>query len=1082
MKRKAYRLKACAALALIAALAGQLGVLTPAGGEPVHSVTQFSDGSEEASFYFTQQSGVAITRIALPRTAYVTSAQLCVRGLPGQDGSYPADAGLGVGASGSSLWSFGERQAGAGEMGRQQTFSDGREAEDIRFPPGGGVSSSLGILIPGDAVIRSASLQLVGGEGPHGAPRLYGNVPQETMVAWNALRGRPVVARVSNATITVSEMDPATGAEMRHRELPIGPGQFSYLADFQYCSEEDTAAMLLPGVGICLLDLGTGDIQKFCDGPQNRSLTAMRYGGGWLAAIGIGWVELIELPAGKSIEFNSSSLPGALAGKPVGVDYDPAGARLFTACDMGDGEAHFSVIGTANGSFSHFTASELPGSLSAMRYLPGKEQLMFGLGGTDAGEMAGPVMVLDLLSGAFRSHPLFTGGQRAESLQIEADRAASMVSSSEFVVVNLQDETYEILPVAFPGGSPAGSWSFDFGGKRLLAAISSGELYILDFKSGRGFVLSPPDSVPAGVSSVRASGSTLLMGTQAGAVAMSKGGTLRWRLDCGAVSSLSVVEAPGILAVGASEGWSLDSTIGTWGFSRLNLTLLDISASPPSARSWQVPLGKGEGRSTVSAMALDMAGGRLFFGVSSGDEGRGLRELNLSTGSLKTIASRTLQPESLVLSRDMKTLYAGSKGDGLLIMDLSTGAQRTLNTYNASGLLSPFVSSLMVDEFGRLLAGQADYGKYAGGLTVFSPDLASTRSYSAHSSHVGGGIDVRSLARDPKTMRIFLGLGNSDGLMVIDENANTQMMVGGLFGGLDGAGFTARDICWSPEDRTLLGAGSGLGFALQWAGEYPQNVGLDVGADGTVDWTGPGKLESAFIPDIAAVVQGALAASGGGSSLRLIPFRLSSTSAGIVGLGSLAVTYDWSRRIDIRESLRSALASRPAAGNGTVSVFLEAYGGGLSLFDLSITYLDDHPPVAKSIPALTADTAARAPTILDMGRYFTDGLSPAGELTYAVRQSRAPAGVEISLLFSRYLLIDSRGSSFRGHITVNVTATDSTGLSTSKEFQVKVARSNEYAPPAPAYNIFLWVSAGVLAVVGCWILILYYRLKRAKKD
>jgi hypothetical protein len=331
-------------------------------------------------------------------------------------------------------------------------------------------------------------------------------------------------------------------------------------------------------------------------------------------------------------------------------------------------------------------------------------------------------------------------------------------------------------------------------------------------------------------------------------------------------------------------------------------------------------------------------------------------------------------------------------------------------------------------------------------------------------------------------MRIFLGLGNGGGLVVIDENANTQLGVPGLFDGPIGATITLNDLFWSPDDGMLLGAGSGLGFGLQWAGEYPQNVGLDIGADGTVDWTGPGKLQSAYIPDMVAAVQDALAAAGSGPALKMISLRLSSTSAGILGLRSLAVTYDWSRHIDIRGPVRMALASRAVTGSGTVTLSLEAHGGGLCLFNLSVTYLDDSAPAARAIPELTADTVARAPTILDMGRYFTDSLSPGNELTYTLRSSKVPAGVEISLLFSRYLLIDSRGSAYRGTMTVNITATDSSGLSTSRELHVKVVRSGEYIPPQPAYTTFLWVSATVLAVVGCWILILYYRVQRAKKE
>jgi hypothetical protein len=1085
LKRKACGKRAVVAIAVFLALGIQLGATAPSGaGAPlaVHSVTRFSDGSGDATFFFTGQGGQATASIALPRTAYVTSAALNVRGLQGLDGSYPADAWVGTGHAGDHLWTFGEGQPGAGRMGSQQDFSDGSDAADIVFPPGGGTASSTPILIPGDAVIRSASVQLQGGEGPHGPPTIFGTAPQQTLPAWNTKNGRAVLAEVEGSNITITEVDPYTGTEFRHRELVLGPAGTGRIADFQFSSETETAAMLLPGSGIHLLELGTGVTTRFYDDGRASTISTMSLGGGWIAAAGTGWAGVTRLPSGTYFGLNSSSNPGAFAGRPVGVDYDPDRARLFVASDTGPGKASFWVMGTAGGSLSHVDVSGLPASISAMRYLPGKDELLVGLAGTGPGAIAGPVMVLDIASMALGPNPLFSAGQWVDTIQLEGDRAAMPVSAGEFVVADLQNGSYDVLPITYPDGGRALAWSFDFTGERLLAATSAGSMYILDFKSGRGHPLARGAAVPASINAACSAGNVLVFGTGTGIVAQSKGGTPRWRLDCGAVSSLALGEGATMLAAGANEGWRLDSVSPSWGFSSLNLTVMDIQSGPSSARSWTVPLEKGEGRSEVSALALDSAAGHLFFGVSSNDQGGGLRMLNLSTGAVERFAPRTLGVESVALSRDMKTLYAGSRGSGLLVIDLPSGARRTITGYNGSGLLSPLVSSLMVDEFGRLLAGQAEYGQYGGGLTVFGPDMTSTRNYSAQSSRTGGGMDVRSIARDPRTMRIFLGLGNGGGLSVIDENANTQMGVPGLFGGSTGASISIVDLSWNPQDRTLLCAGGGLGFCLQWAGDNPQNVALDIGADGTVDWSAPAKLESVYLPDIVSAIQGAIGASGGGPSIRSIPVRLSSSSAGLLGLRSLAVTYEWSRPIDILGYVRSSLASRAPGGSGTVNIFLESHGGGLSLFNLSVTYLDDSPPRTRALPQVASDTIARAPTVLDLGRYFTDSNSPPNELTYTVRPSKAPAGVEMSVVFSRYLMIDSRGSAFRGTITLNVTATDSSGLSTSRDMQVRVARSDEYAPPQPVYFTFLWVSAVVLAAVGGWILILYFRVRRAKKD
>jgi cytochrome c-type biogenesis protein CcmH/NrfF len=47
---------------------------------------------------------------------------------------------------------------------------------------------------------------------------------------------------------------------------------------------------------------------------------------------------------------------------------------------------------------------------------------------------------------------------------------------------------------------------------------------------------------------------------------------------------------------------------------------------------------------------------------------------------------------------------------------------------------------------------------------------------------------------------------------------------------------------------------------------------------------------------------------------------------------------------------------------------------------------------------------------------------------------------------------------------------------------VNIVRSNEYVPPPPAYNMFLWASAAVLLCVGVWILVLYIRVHRRKDE
>jgi hypothetical protein len=289
-------------------------------------------------------------------------------------------------------------------------------------------------------------------------------------------------------------------------------------------------------------------------------------------------------------------------------------------------------------------------------------------------------------------------------------------------------------------------------------------------------------------------------------------------------------------------------------------------------------------------------------------------------------------------------------------------------------------------------------------------------------------------------------------------------------------------LLWDQADRTLLWAGSGYAYALRWAGQRPWNVSLDIGADGTSDWSAPGNLDSALLSELAGAVQGTLAASGGGPGLSAVRLRVSSDSAGLLGLRSLVVAYEWAQKVEMAPMLAAELASRPRSGSGAMELLVTATGGGLALSNLSVSYDDDLPPVAKAFPALSVDAASRQPSIVDLGRYFSDDHTAPADLVFTVRPGKTPAEVSVALVYSRYLVIDARHAGFRGQFSINLTATDSDGLSSSSGLQVTVVHSSEYRPPPPAYTYFLWVAGVVLAAVGMWIAVLYIRIRRGRQE
>lgn len=1065
---------------------GPAGQLLPAAGEDARSLTQFSDGSQEELLYFPSEGGTAGASITLPRNAHVTSAAAWVRALPGQDGAYPSGPWFSLAENlAEPLWRFGELQAAAGEMGRQRVFNDGLSTVDVRFPAGGGSTALPELLLPGDAAIRTATMRLAGAEGPHGAPWFLGSSPDALFPAWNARSGNPVVACVANASVMFSELDPYSGAELRHKGLAFPPEEFTHVSDVQYRPEDDSAAVLVPGSGIFIVNLSSGDVQRQFAGPENSSLVAMRYGGGWLAAVGIDWAAVRRLPAGDTTSFNASSFPAAFAPDPAVVDYDPAGRRLFVGGTDGQGTVRLCAFRIDDREAAVFSRSDLPASILAMRYDAGRDQLVFGLGPDRYGRRPeDPVRLLSLANGTFSAVQAFAGAAGVANLRLDGEVASALTSGpgapTEVVRVDLGDGTYEAFVVQLPTQALSGAMAFDPVSGRLLAGNAAGGLWLLDLNNGHAWPLAIPGTVPAGVNVARTMGSSIVLGTTAGVLSVGTAGMVQWRVDCGAVSALAVDGTSRRLAAAASVDWTFDTAADHWRYSRTNVTILDPSTSPPSARSWQVPFSPTFAGAHLTALVFDPRGDRLFLGGTGYDKGGGLFALNLSTGGVQNLSSEGYLISSLALSPDGSKLFAGTTDSGILIIDLINGTRRAITPLNGSAMPGPHVSSLLVDEFGRLLAGQGRSGAYPGGLTIFSPDLSTSRSYAADAGTFPQAYDVLSLARDPATGRVFLGLGNDDGLAVVDENANTEFYVPGIFSGPAGGKMSVDSLCWSTADRTLLGVGGNRGFTIQWAGEHPRDVRLDVGDDGTVDWSSQGRLDQADILDLSAALQGALAGAGGDPAMQRIRLRLTSSSAGLLSLRSLVVTYDLSKRIDLLGAIRSTLASRPAAGNGTVAFLIGASGGGLSLFNLSVTYLVNLPPVARAIPELSIDAASRAPTTVDLGRYFSDDHTPGVNLTYAVRPFKAPPGVAASLLFSRYLLIDARESGFRGQLDIAVTASDSDGLSTAKEVHVNILRSNEYVPPPPAYNIFLWASAAVLISVGAWIIVLYIRVHRRK--
>ena len=1052
------------------------GVPASTGAGPP-TVVKFSDGSAGSTFYFGPSLEMNQTGFTMPRKAVVRSAELTVEGVAGLGGEYPAMPSLGLGAGGTAIWSFGAERPDAGEMGRQNFFPGGKDQLVVHFPGEGGASDEAGILLPTNATVRDASVEVAGAEGFH-PPRTFSPPTNACLVAWNPLGGTLIQAFAGANSYVVSERDPLTGSERRRVELPFSAGEIPYLKDIRFMPSLDTVALLLPGRGVALLNLSSGGSRELFTGPDAPTLLAMKSGEGWLAVTGTGWAAVEDLENGSEQRFGIAEFPSSVLDRPAAVDYDFAGQRLFVAGVRSQAGLAVSVFHPDGRELDEYNESLPAGSLGDILFLPGRDTILVGSSSVYSGSPATvsyAVYSLSLADGTYLPVEAFRGSWGISSLRLDGDIVSALEPSNrEIVLLDDLQWSWRTLPTSLPRQYGTGPWDYDAARQRLALAATGGELWVLepDFpnSSGESWLLPPiDDSVPSSVNAAIPVGEDIVLGTDNGLMAIGPDGRLNWSVDCGMVQQMALDPASGRLTAASEEGLRLDAGSGQWQFSRLNVSVVDLSRSPPSSAWRAVGLPAEWAGAGLDAVAPVTVNGTVFFGLQDGSAG-GLYGLSLSNGSIVAIETPSQYISSLASSPDGRTIYAGFSDSGLLALDTVSGKQQLLTPFSEVPLISPHVSSLAVDAEGDLLVGQSPFsGYFTGGVSLFSPAVNGTLN-ETFSYELGDG-SAQAVARDIAGGRMFIG--SQDGIAVIDEATGSRMDIE--------PGLAVASLSWAAGDRTLAGASFGSAFAIMWTGTLPGNISLDVGADGTIEWTDPGRLDWPVTVDMGPALAAALAARRPGARFTDVPLRVTAGSGGLVVLRSLAVSYELSEKVDFRDALSAYLAALPVSEEATVPLELTAQGGGLKLSDLNVTYEPAAPPRARSIPEIRVDTAAAKPTTVDLSRYFSDELTSPANLTYQISVQGSPSGVSMSLLFAHYLSIDGRNSTFRGVVTVTVTARNAEGLFISTDAHVKVERAGEYVPPPPFYNTMLWVFGAVMLVIGLLALRLYFRAYRRKE-
>ena len=1072
MQARSRPLAPAAAAAVLAML--WLSCLPAATGADLRTVAQFSDGSSEVTSYFGPGAEIHQYHIDISRKAVLRSAELFVEGLPGQDGEYPSSASLRLGTG--TVWDFGAYQYGTGEMGRQATFTGGQNLT-YELPAGGGSVSAPGLLLPSAARIKEASLELSATPGLL-PPRVYSQPSSRPSVFWGSANGTIVQASVAGDAADFTGRDAVSGAVLRSRRVELGLPAGAFVAEIQYAAESDRAALLLPGEGVLVVNLTTGQEQGFFTGPDAASLEAMEFSGSYLAVLGRGWAAVKDLVGGAEDRVNSTDFPQAAWYQPTAVGYHPESRRLVTACRGAFPYKAISVFRLEDRTVSVFSDSNVTSNLASMVLVPEKECALLGLSGR--GSVNGwsndhVIIAMSLADGAVSYIPAFEELRTVNGLRRQGGLVCALgdleTGGEQLVLIDATDWSWR----TFPGtGSWDGarSWAYDVAGQRLLTATYSGnlEVFELDFalEAGTAWQLPEPGApVPGYVTKVLAQGPDIIAGTDNGLTALGPDGRRNWTIGCGRVDALARDPLTGHVVAAAVGGLRCEPGWGIWDRRDLELLELDLSGPFPVNTGRSVQLPQDWFFLNIEGIAPCALNGTVFLAVSAYNA-NGLYELR-PDGSFYRIQTPSASVGALALSPDGRTLYAACSGAGMLVLDIGTGAQELLTPFSEAALLSPSVVSIDVDESGGVLVGQyPGSGYFPGGVSLLERSANGTLEtvfYQLFQDEY-----VRSATRDPGSGRIFVG---ADSLIVINETDGTRRDFS--------PGERLSSLDWSAQGSLLAGAGSGAAFGLAWMAGPPSNLSLDIGDDGSAEWSRAGALEGEIRVDLTSALTGYLAAGQAAQRFTEVPIRVGSGSAGLVQLRSLSVVYGLSERVDLREALAAHLLTLPVTAEASVPLNLSATGGGLRLHGLAIVFENGAAPRARAMPEVRVDAGADAPTLVDLSRYFTDDLTSSVNLSFRLDVKNQPAGVSLSLLFGHYLLVDARDATFRGDIRATVTATDDQGLEASGGLRVRVFRAGEYVPPPPYFGTMAWVFGAIVLVLGLLALKLYIGAYRKRE-
>jgi hypothetical protein len=321
---------------------------------------------------------------------------------------------------------------------------------------------------------------------------------------------------------------------------------------------------------------------------------------------------------------------------------------------------------------------------------------------------------------------------------------------------------------------------------------------------------------------------------------------------------------------------------------------------------------------------------------------------------------------------------------------------------------------------------------------------------------VGNGtISWQGFGTGTEVIKFYENRGNATSPSFAATSKTDDMNVGGIYTDTNVVPFMA-DLDGDGDLDMVVGDYAGRYWVYLGQRSAPRDVSLDVGNDGTADWSATGPfLGSATATDLALVVQAKLNGGSPGPAdawgNRMVSIRLAvhSAAAGAVTLRSLGVIYVYNgTSTDFAATLNRVRQGTPGDSSGNVAVALPVTAtsaGSVVLTGLQVTV--DQPPTSTGFGQYTILEDTKSDNLVDLTTVFTDDFTPGGLLRFNVTSNSGEGVIAVYISSGRYLGADAftgpANDNWNGYVNGTVSAFDERGLEATFGFTIVVQPVND---------------------------------------